>query len=135
MHFKKDYVECILRLTRPNRPPVRNFKSFNHSWQIWHGFIWDALRDLVQFVQFKKRENTHGRVLLLLKFLAEACHVTESSNLPLVFVIFFKLYKWYQIARSIKYNSNISLLLLLYFAKLPTASLKPFIERREVLKT
>ena len=30
-------------------------------------FLWDALRDLVQFVQFKKREKTHRGVLLLLK--------------------------------------------------------------------
>ena len=29
--------------------------------------ICDALRDLVSFVQFKKRENTHGGVLLLVK--------------------------------------------------------------------
>ena len=29
--------------------------------------ICDALRDLVAFVQFKKRKNTHGRVLLLVK--------------------------------------------------------------------
>ena len=28
---------------------------------------WDALRDLVSFVQFKKRENTHGEMLLLVK--------------------------------------------------------------------
>ena len=27
----------------------------------------DVLHDLVPFVQFKKRENTHGRVLLLVK--------------------------------------------------------------------
>ena len=33
--------------------------------------ICDALRDLVPFVQFKKRENTHGRVLLLLKLQAK----------------------------------------------------------------
>ena len=29
--------------------------------------IWDVLRDLVLSVQFKKRENTHGGVLLLVK--------------------------------------------------------------------
>ena len=28
-----------------------------------HELIWDALRDLAPFVQFKKRENVHGRVL------------------------------------------------------------------------
>ena len=30
----------------------------------------DVLRDLVPFVQFKKRENTHGRVLILVKLQA-----------------------------------------------------------------
>ena len=34
--------------------------------------ICDALRHLVPFVQFKKRENTHGRVLLLLKLQAKS---------------------------------------------------------------
>ena len=34
--------------------------------------ICGALRDLVPFVQFKKRESTHGRVLLLVKLQAEA---------------------------------------------------------------
>ena len=37
-------------------------------------FKCDALRDLLPFVQFKKRENVHGGVLFLVK-----------------------LYKWYQI--------------------------------------
>ena len=30
----------------------------------------DALRNLVEFAQFKKRENPHGRVLLLVKLQA-----------------------------------------------------------------
>ena len=33
---------------------------------------WDALRDLVPFVQFKNVENTRGRVLLLVKLQALA---------------------------------------------------------------
>ena len=32
----------------------------------------DVLRDLVPFAQFKKRKNTHGGVLLLVKLQAEA---------------------------------------------------------------
>ena len=36
----------------------------------WKTLIYDALRDLVPFVQFKKRENTHGGVLLLVKLQA-----------------------------------------------------------------
>ena len=37
---------------------------------VFHSFfffnIYDALHDLVPFVQFKKRENIHGRVFLLI---------------------------------------------------------------------
>ena len=36
-----------------------------HEW-----IMCDALRDLVPFVQFKKRENTYGGVLLLVKLQA-----------------------------------------------------------------
>ena len=56
----------------------------------------DALRDLVPFVQFKKREK-HGGVLLLVKLQA-FCNFTKSNTPPWVFFTFFKLYKWYQIA-------------------------------------
>ena len=56
--------------------------------------IWGALRDLVPFVQFKKRENTHGGVLIL-----EACNFAKINTLPWVFFMFFKLCKWYQIAQ------------------------------------
>ena len=34
-------------------------------------FIFDALHGLVPFVQFKERENTHGRVSLLIKLQAK----------------------------------------------------------------
>ena len=55
----------------------------------------DALCDLVTFVQFKKRENTNGGMLLLVTLHAE------------VFFTFFKLYKWYQIAQSITCGGNV----------------------------
>ena len=44
--------------------------------------IYDALRDLIPFVQFKKRENTHGGVLLLVKVQASACNFTKSNTPP-----------------------------------------------------
>ena len=47
--------------------------------------ICGALRDLVSFVQFKKRE---------------ACNFTKSNTPPWVFFTFFKLYEWYQIAKT-----------------------------------
>ena len=71
-----------------------NFASIFH-WLIYFGFIlfchctnfkvvlFDALRDLVPFVSFKNRENTHEGVLLLW-----------------VSFMFFKLWKSYQIGQS-----------------------------------
>ena len=43
----------------------------------------DALRDLVPFAQFKKRENTHGGVLLLVnlvKLQALVCNFTKCNT-------------------------------------------------------
>ena len=55
--------------------------------------ISDALRDLVTFVQFKKRENTHGGVLLLVVLQAEACDFIKSNTPPWVFFTFSKMNK------------------------------------------
>ena len=60
------------------------------------GRICDALHDLVQFVQFKKREKYPRR------------NVTRPATLrkltpPWVFFRFLKLYKWYQVAQLITY--------------------------------
>ena len=60
----------------------------------------DVLRDLVPFGQFKKRENAHGVVLLLVKLQA-TCNFTKSNIPPWVYFTFFKLFKWYQIAQRI----------------------------------
>ena len=54
------------------------------------------MRDLVPFVQFEKRENTHGGVLLLV-----ACNFSKSNTHPWVFFTFLKLCKCYQIAQKI----------------------------------
>ena len=49
----------------------------------------DDLRDLVPVIEFKKREK----------------HPWTMSNTPLwVMLTFFKFYKWYQIAQSIKHE-------------------------------
>ena len=69
--------------------------------------ICDALPHLVPFVQFKKRESTHGRVLVLVNLQASACSFTKSITLPWVFFTFFKLYKWYQIAQSVSYGCTL----------------------------
>ena len=48
----------------------------------WLNLIkWDALRDLVSFVQFKKRENTLGGVLLLVKLQAREGHVNFVEDI------------------------------------------------------
>ena len=61
--------------------------------------MWDALRDLVPFVQFKKRENYLWRRATFSK----SWNVTKSNTPPWEFFAFFKLYKWYHIAQSITY--------------------------------
>ena len=48
-----------------------NVKSqINRNILVLQAITCDVLRDLVPFVQFKKRENTHGGLLLLLKLQA-----------------------------------------------------------------
>ena len=47
---------------------VRSRKVFTKLFQYNDGrFKWDALRDLLPFVHFKNRKNTHGGALLLVK--------------------------------------------------------------------
>ena len=66
--------------------------------------ICDVLRDLVSFVEFKKREKQPWRSVALSK-VAE-CSFTKSNSTPWVFFTFFNLYNWYQIAQSIIFNWN-----------------------------
>ena len=65
---------------------------------------WDVLRDLVPFAQLKNAKNTHGEVILLVKVQVSACNFTKSIVPPWVFFsrFFFKLYKCYQTAQSIR---------------------------------
>ena len=48
----------------------------------------------LRVVQFRKRENTHGGVLILVK-------LAKINTPPWVFFKFFKLYKWYRIVQHI----------------------------------
>ena len=61
--------------------------------------ICGALRDLVPFVPFKKREKHQWRSVNFSK----VAGFTKINTPPWVFFTFFKLYKWYQIAQSITY--------------------------------
>ena len=58
-------------------------------------FICDVLRDLLPFLQFKKRGKYPRRRLLLV-----ACNSAKSNTPPWVFFTFFKLYKWYNGTKS-----------------------------------
>ena len=62
------------------------------------------LRDVVSFVQFKKREKkSHGGKLFLVELQdkrLKACNFTKSNTPPCVFFTFSKLYKWCQIAQT-----------------------------------
>ena len=55
--------------------------------------------NLESFVQFQKREKHHGGVLILVKL-----QDFKSNTPPWVFFMFFKLYKWYQLAQRIIYG-------------------------------
>ena len=84
-----------------------DFGDDNEKWNFkpQSRHIWDALRDLVLFVQFKKREKYPW------------CIVTfsnKSNTPPWVFFIFLKLYNWYQIAQSATCVSKDNLLLAIF---------------------
>ena len=46
----------------------------------------------------KHVKNTDGGELLLVKLQAQAYNLTKTNTPPWVFHMFFKLYKWYQLA-------------------------------------
>ena len=60
--------------------------------------ICGALRDLVPFVQFKKREKHPWRSVTFSKVAG-----SKSSTPPWLFFTFLKLYKWYQMAQNITF--------------------------------
>ena len=60
-----------------------------------HCAIWYNLYNL------NNVKNTHGGVLLLVKLQAKVCNLTKSNTPPWIFLTFFKLYEWYQIAQNI----------------------------------
>ena len=50
--------------------------------------IWDALRNLVPFVQFKKREKYSKKVIFVVKLETKACSFTKSNTSSRVFFTF-----------------------------------------------
>ena len=84
-----------------------------------HVNMCDALRDLVPFVQFKKREKHPWKSVTFRKLQAysqsrpyhfkffKACKPAALRKVTLLhgcFLRFFKLYKWYQIAQCISFK-------------------------------
>ena len=69
---------------------------------IWTDEILSAI--MYHLYNFKNVKNTHGGVLLLIKFQALACKFTKSNTPRWVFFTFFKLYEWYQIPQRITDN-------------------------------
>ena len=79
----------------------------------WQGAKCGALRDWYHLYialvplrwyhlyNFENVKNIHERVLILLKLQALACNFTKINTPPWVFLAFYKLYKWYQMAQRI----------------------------------
>ena len=66
-----------------------------------------ALRDLVPFAQFEKREKIPWSSATFNKVAqALACNFTKSNTPPWALFTLFKLYKWYQIAQSVSYTKS-----------------------------
>ena len=62
---------------------------------------WDALRDLVPFVNLKREKHPWRSVTF------RACNFTRSNIPSWVFFMFFKLHEWYQIKEIILIGPNI----------------------------
>ena len=66
--------------------------------------VYEAFRDLVPFVQLKKKREKHPwRNVTFSK--VEACNFNKSNTPPWMFSRFFKFYKWYQIAQRTAYET------------------------------
>ena len=66
-----------------------------------------------------KNVKNAGGVLLVVEFRAEACNFTNGKTPPWAFFMFFKLYKWYQIAQSITHMCQVTASLKKYHQKIP----------------
>ena len=73
-HSKPIFHFFSMILVILQRMQCRVLGSFEVSWTLEMGWriykIWDALHNLIPFVQFKKRKTHHGGVLLLVKLQA-----------------------------------------------------------------
>ena len=123
----ENQLTCFFMIPQNTR---KHWNKKEHGCEIEESFFEDILRYLLwnsslqytsayvmlcaiwcYLYNLKNLENTLGRVLLLLKLPAEICNCTKRNTPPWVyFSTFFKLYKCYQIARSISYWNSYDLL-------------------------
>ena len=75
------------------KSPIKLNKTHSETY-MWCVAIWYHLYNL------KNVKNTLGGLLILVKLHASASNFTKIDT-PWVFFMFFKLYKWYQIAQRI----------------------------------
>ena len=68
-------------------------------------YMWHLTR-LVLFVRFKKSEKTHRGVLLLVKLQALVYNFIKSNTPLWMFSCFLKLYRRYQILRSVSFRAD-----------------------------
>ena len=66
------------------------------------------MRYAIWYHLYNLKNVKHGGVLVLVKFQAEACNFTKINAPPWVFLTFFKLCKWYQIAQRISFIQYIN---------------------------
>ena len=88
-------------------PRWNEFAAFSQSHAI---MIYYALRDLIPFVQFKKRKKHPWRSV-------------NFSKVAWVFFMFFKLYECYQIAQCITYAESFNFLRIFLNKALPERKL------------
>ena len=104
---------CFVKTSHPVGHPIHHGGLITSHFKC---IIYDALRDLVPSVQFKKCD-VNDRVIILVKLHVEACNFTKNISPSWVFFTFLKLNEWYQIVQSITYILPIN-----RSAVLPTSS-------------
>ena len=91
LRFKLNFVREIYKYFK-----ILLWRFLQESLYVVRCAIWYHLYNVKNLNNFVKFKNTHGGVLVLVKVQAESCSFTKSKTPPLVFLIFLKLYKWYQ---------------------------------------
>ena len=88
---------------RPGQLWLKMYSDYGCWSYCWHCYdqMWYVARFGTICTILKNVRNTYGGVLLLVKLRASACNFTKNKFLPWVFLMFFKLYKWYQIVQRI----------------------------------